>query len=79
MGAPHSAIFLLSVLFSLLGWYMFGRVEAPTPGDEGYKERQKVGLPVAVPAADFAGVGGWFVGGAIAVGSNNAADSRWYG
>ena len=43
LGAPHSAIFLLSVLFSVLGWYMFGRVEAPTPGDEGYKERQRLG------------------------------------
>ncbi len=42
MGAPQSAIFLLSVLFSLLGWFMFGRVEAPTPGDEGYSERQKL-------------------------------------
>ncbi len=42
LGAPHSAIFLLSVLFSLLGWFMFGRVEAPTPGDEGYSERQKL-------------------------------------
>ena len=42
LGAPHSAIFLLSVLFSLLGWFMFGRVEAPTPGDEGYSERQRL-------------------------------------
>ena len=43
LGAPHSAVFLLSVLFSALGWYMFGRVEAPTPGDEEYKERQRLG------------------------------------
>ena len=42
LGAPHSAIFLLSVLFSVLGWYMFGRVEAPAPGDEGYSERQRL-------------------------------------
>ena len=42
LGAPHSAIFLLSVLFSALGWVMFGRVEAPTPGDEDYSERQKL-------------------------------------
>ncbi|MCY4413008.1 MAG: hypothetical protein OXC27_21325, partial [Caldilineaceae bacterium] len=42
LGTPHSAIFLLSGLFSLLGWVMFGRVEAPTPGDEGYNERQRL-------------------------------------
>ena len=42
LGAPPSAIFLLSVLFSALGWVMFGRVEAPTPGDEDYSERQKL-------------------------------------
>lgn len=42
LGAPHSAIFLLSVFFLALGWIMFGKVEAPTPGDEGYSERQRL-------------------------------------
>ena len=42
LGAPHSAIFLISVFFLALGWFTFGRVQAPTPGDEGYKERDKL-------------------------------------
>ena len=42
LGAPHSAIFLISVLFLALGWVAFGRVQAPTPGDEGFSERQKL-------------------------------------
>ena len=42
LGVPHSAVFLLSVVFLALGWIMFGRVTAPTPGDEGYSERQRL-------------------------------------
>ena len=42
MGAPHSAVFLLSVVFLVMGWVMFGRVTAPVPGDEGYSERQRL-------------------------------------
>ena len=42
MGAPHSAVFLLSVAFLVMGWVMFGRVTAPTPGDEEYRERQRL-------------------------------------
>lgn len=42
LGAPHSAVFLLSVFFLVMGWVMFGRVEAPIPGDEGYSERQRL-------------------------------------
>ncbi len=42
LGVPHSAVFLLSVFFLALGWIMFGRVTAPTPGDEGYSERQRL-------------------------------------
>ena len=42
LGAPHSAIFLLSVFFLALGWVAFGRVQAPMPGDEGFSERQKL-------------------------------------
>lgn len=42
LGVPHSAVFLLSVLFLVLGWIIFGRVTAPTPGDEGYSERQRL-------------------------------------
>jgi MFS family permease len=42
LGVPHSAVFLLSVFFLVLGWIMFGRVAAPTPGDEGYSERQRL-------------------------------------
>ena len=42
LGVPHSAVFLLSVFFLALGWIMFGRVAAPTPGDEGYSERQRL-------------------------------------
>ena len=42
LGAPHSAVFLLSVVFLVMGWVMFGRVEAPTPGDEEYRERQRL-------------------------------------
>ena len=42
LGVPHSAVFLLSVFFLVLGWIMFGRVTAPTPGDEGYSERQRL-------------------------------------
>lgn len=43
LGAPHSSIFLISAIFLVLGWIAFGRVHAPTPGDEGYVERQKLG------------------------------------
>ena len=42
LGAPHSAVFLLSVAFLVMGWVMFGRVTAPTPGDEEYRERQRL-------------------------------------
>jgi len=42
LGAPHSAVFLLSVAFLVMGWVMFGRVTAPTPGDEEYSERQRL-------------------------------------
>ncbi len=42
MGAPHSAVFLLSVAFLVMGWVMFGQVTAPTPGDEEYRERQRL-------------------------------------
>ena len=42
LGAPHSAVFLLSVVFLVMGWVMFGRVTAPVPGDEGYSERQRL-------------------------------------
>ena len=42
LGAPHSAVFLLSVFFLVLGWVMFGRVTAPIPGDEEYSERQRL-------------------------------------
>ncbi|MYC93411.1 MAG: MFS transporter [Caldilineaceae bacterium SB0661_bin_32] len=42
LGAPHSAVFLLSVVFLVMGWVMFGRVTAPTPGDEEYRERQRL-------------------------------------
>ncbi len=42
LGAPHSAVFLLSVAFLVMGWVMFGQVTAPTPGDEGYSERQRL-------------------------------------
>ena len=42
LGASHSAVFLLSAVLLVTGWVMFGRVEAPTPGDEGYRERQKL-------------------------------------
>ena len=42
LGAPHSAVFLLSVVFLVMGWVMFGRVTAPTPGDEEYSERQRL-------------------------------------
>lgn len=42
LGVPHSAVFMLSVFFLALGWIMFGRVTAPTPGDEGYSERQRL-------------------------------------
>ena len=42
LGAPHSAIFLISVFFLALGWLTFGRVEAPTPADEGFSEREKL-------------------------------------
>ena len=42
LGAPHSAVFLLSVVFLVMGWFMFGRVTAPTPGDEEYSERQRL-------------------------------------
>ncbi len=42
LGAPHSAVFLLSAAFLVMGWVMFGRVEAPAPGDEGYSERQRL-------------------------------------
>ena len=43
-GVPHNAIFLLSVLLLALGWTLFGRVQAPTPADEGFRERQKLRL-----------------------------------
>ncbi len=42
LGAPHSAVFLLSVFFLVMGWVMFGRVTAPIPGDEEYSERQRL-------------------------------------
>ena len=42
LGVPHNAIFLLSVLCLVLGWLAFARVRAPTPGDKGYSERQKL-------------------------------------
>ncbi len=42
LGVAHSAIFLLSVLFLALGWVMFGRVQAPTPADEGFHKRQRL-------------------------------------
>lgn len=42
LGAPHSAVFLLSVVFLALGWVMFGRVQAPTPADEGFSERKRL-------------------------------------
>ncbi len=42
LGVPHSAIFLISVFFLALGWLSFGRVEAPTPGDAEFSERQKL-------------------------------------
>ena len=42
LGASHSAVFLLSAALLVTGWVIFGRVEAPTPGDEGYRERQKL-------------------------------------
>ena len=42
LGAPHSAVFLLSVAFLVMGWVMFGRVTAPTPGDKEYSERQRL-------------------------------------
>ena len=42
LGAPHSAVFLLSVAFLVMGWVMFGRVTAPIPGEEEYRERQRL-------------------------------------
>ena len=42
LGAPHSAIFLISVFFLALGWLTFGRVEAPTPADAEFSERHKL-------------------------------------
>ncbi|MCY3904618.1 MAG: MFS transporter [Caldilineaceae bacterium] len=42
LGVSHNAIFLLSALCLVLGWLAFGRVHAPTPGDKGYSERQKL-------------------------------------
>ena len=42
LGASHSAVFLLSAIFLVIGWVIFGRVEAPAPGDAGYRERQKL-------------------------------------
>ena len=42
LGAPHSAVFLLSAVLLVMSWVIFGRVEAPTPGDEGYRERQRL-------------------------------------
>ena len=42
LGASHSAVFLLSAIFLVMSWVMFGRVEAPTPGDKGYRERQRL-------------------------------------
>ena len=42
LGAPHSAVFLLSAVLLVMSWGIFGRVEAPTPGDEGYRERQRL-------------------------------------
>ena len=42
LGAPHSAIFLISVFFLALGWLTFGRVEAPTPADTEFSERHKL-------------------------------------
>ena len=42
LGASHSVVFLLSAIFLVMSWVIFGRVEAPTPGDKGYRERQRL-------------------------------------
>ncbi|MDE0463416.1 MAG: hypothetical protein OXH93_13450 [Caldilineaceae bacterium] len=41
---PHSdsTVFLLSAVLLVISWVIFGRVEAPAPGDAGYRERQKL-------------------------------------